>query len=172
MLTREPALVKVADAGGALGTRAAAVLERIGWPGKPGMAAAAAPLSAAEQARFDAGQQIYTTLCAACHQPDGRGREKLAPSLVGSELALDPPGIPARILINGKEGTIGLMPPLGAGLTDEQIADVLTYVRHAWGQTASPVDPATVAAVRAQTSSRTRPWTNEELQKLAASGVQ
>jgi mono/diheme cytochrome c family protein len=164
--------VRVADAGGELGPRAAAVLERIGWPGKPGMAAAAAPLSAAEQTRYNAGEQLYTSLCAACHQPDGRGREKLAPSLVGSELALDPPGIPARILINGKEGTIGLMPPLGAGLTDEQIADVLTYVRHAWGQTGSAVDPATVSAVRAQTASRTRPWTNEELQKLAASGVQ
>jgi mono/diheme cytochrome c family protein len=171
-LTQEPALVRVASAGGELGARAAALLERIGWPGKPGMAAAAAPLSAADQARFNAGEQLYTSLCAACHQPDGRGREKLAPSLVGSELALDPPGIPARILINGKEGAIGLMPPLGAGLTDEQIADVLTYVRHAWGQTGSPVDPATVSAVRAETASRTRPWTNEELQKLAASGVQ
>ena len=128
-------------------------------------------MNAAAAARLKA-QRIRTTAKLLEQAKNARGREKLAPSLVGSELALDPPGIPARILINGKEGAIGLMPPLGAGLTDEQIADVLTYVRHAWGQTGSPVDPATVSAVRAQTASRTRPWTNEELQKLAASGVQ
>ena len=40
----------------------------------------------------------------------------------GRRLALAPAGIPARILINGKEGKIGLMPPLGEALTDEQIA--------------------------------------------------
>ena len=133
-LSKEPALTRVVAEGGDLGKRAAAVLERVGWPGKPGMAAdTAAPLTGAEQQRFDAGQVVYKTVCEACHQPDGRGREKLAPSLVGSELALAAPGIPARILLNGKEGSVGLMPPLGAGMTDEQIADVLTYVRRAVG---------------------------------------
>jgi mono/diheme cytochrome c family protein len=171
-LTREPALVRVAAEGGDLGRRAAAVLERVGWPGKPGMATAAAPLTPAEQQRFDAGQEIYKTVCEACHQPDGRGREKLAPSLVGSELALGPDGIPARILINGKEGSVGLMPPLGAGMTDEQVAAVLTYVRRAWGQPASPVTPASVSGVRSQVAGRTRPWTNEELQKIIGAGGQ
>jgi mono/diheme cytochrome c family protein/glucose/arabinose dehydrogenase len=171
-LSREPALARVAAEGGDLGRRASAVLERVGWPGKPGMATAAAPLTPAEQQRFDAGQEIYKTICEACHQPDGRGREKLAPSLVGSELALGPDGIPARILINGKEGSVGLMPPLGAGMTDEQIAAVLTYVRRAWGQGASPVTPASAGAVRAQVVGRTRPWTNEELQKIISAGGQ
>ena len=143
-----------------------------GWPGKPGLAAEAAPLTPAEQQRFDAGQVIYKTVCEACHQPDGRGREKLAPSLVGSELALASDSIPARILINGKEGTVGLMPPLGAGMTDEQIADVLTFVRRSWGQTAPAVAPVSVGAVRAQVAGRTRPWTNEELQKIISAGGQ
>jgi hypothetical protein len=58
------------------------------------------------------------------------------------------------------------MPPVGQTLSDEQIADVLTYVRHEWGQTGTPVDPATVAAVRASTTGRTRPWTNAELLPL------
>ena len=65
----------------------------------------------------------------ACHQADGRGAEKLGKSLVGSEFTLDVPGVPVRVLINGKEGSVGLMPPLGSALTDEQIAAVLTYVR-------------------------------------------
>src|SRR4029079_12704744 len=79
-VAKEPALARVVAEGGDLGKRASAVLEKIGWPGKPGMAAnTAAPLTAAEQQRYDAGQVTYKTVCEACHQPDGRGREKLAP---------------------------------------------------------------------------------------------
>jgi mono/diheme cytochrome c family protein len=170
VLQREPALVSVAGEGNDLGKRATAVLARIGWPGKAGEATAT-PLSPEEQKRFEAGEQVYKTICEACHQPDGRGREKLAPSLIGSDFAqASDPGVPARILINGKEGQVGLMPPLGASLTDDQVAAVLTFIRRSWGQTASPVAPATVSGVRSQTSSRARPWTNEELQKLIDAG--
>ena len=98
---------------------------------------------------------------------DGRGRDKLAPSLLESELALGNPGIPRRSLINGKEGPVGLMPPLGAVLSDDQIAAVLTYIRREWGQPGSPVDPATVKATRPLTAARTRPWTDPELAELA-----
>jgi mono/diheme cytochrome c family protein/glucose/arabinose dehydrogenase len=171
-LAREPALAGVAAEEGDLGKRASAVVARLGWPGKPGMSAAAAPLTPEEQQRFQAGEQVYKTTCEACHQPDGRGRDKLAPSLVGSELALGLDGIPARILLNGKEGSVGLMPPLGAGMSDDQVAAVLTFIRRSWGQSAGPVTPASVAAVRAQVAGRTRPWTNEELQKLANGGGQ
>jgi mono/diheme cytochrome c family protein len=171
MVSREPALASLAGAtSDPLSSRAAAVLARVGWPGKPGTAAAATPLSAAEQARFAAGREVYQNLCAACHQPDGRGLERVAPPLVGSELALSPPGVPIRILLNGKEGSVGLMPPLGYTLTDDQIAAVLTYIRHEWGQSASAVDPAAVAQIRSSTSGRTKPWTNDELLRLATGG--
>jgi mono/diheme cytochrome c family protein len=123
-----------------------------------------------EQQRFEAGQEVYKGLCEACHQADGRGREKLAPTLLGSELALGPDGVPIRVLLNGKEGQVGLMPPLGASLTDDQVAAVLTYIRRAWSQSGSPVDPAAVAAVRKEVAARSRPWTNEELQGLLNSG--
>jgi mono/diheme cytochrome c family protein len=114
---------------------------------------------------------VFESLCSACHQADGRGREKVAPSLVGSPLALaSATHVPVRILMNGKEGSVGLMPPLGGALTDDQIADVLTYVRREWGQTASPVDAATVKAIRAETASRTRPWSNDELMKMIGGG--
>ena len=139
-LNREPALAALASAAGELGTRATALLARIEWPGKPGAAAPVTPLTPAEQARFAAGQTVYQSLCQRLSSA-GRPRSgEIAPSLVGSRLALAPARIPARILINGKEGKVGLMPPLGEALTDEQIAAVLTYVRREWGQTASPVD--------------------------------
>jgi mono/diheme cytochrome c family protein len=110
---------------------------------------------------------VYASLCVACHQEDGQGREKIAPSLVGSVLALAPPAVTARILLNGKEGPVGLMPALGTVLTDEQIADVLTYVRRQWGNAGPPVEAATIKETRALTTGRTRPWTNEELLELS-----
>jgi mono/diheme cytochrome c family protein len=170
-LTREPAaFTALASQRSDVGERAANVAAHLTWPGKPVSATAAVPppLTAEEQQRFEAGRTVYTTLCMACHQEDGRGRENLAATLVGSALALAPPAVTARILLNGKEGSVGLMPPLGATLTDEQIAAVLTYVRRSWGNAGSPVDVNTVKQTRALTADRTRPWTNEELLQLAA----
>jgi len=74
--------------------------------------------------------------------------------------------VPVRILINGKEGRTGLMPPLGSVLSDEQIAAVLTYLRREWGHTASPVDTRTVSETRTLTAGRSRPWTDDELLAL------
>jgi mono/diheme cytochrome c family protein len=58
------------------------------------------------------------------------------------------------------------MPPLGAALTDDQVAAALTYIRREWGHTASPVSPSVVRDVRAATAGRTRPWTADELEKI------
>jgi len=84
---------------------------------------------------------------------------------VGSRFALATTAVPIRILLAGKEGSVGLMPPLTA-LSDEQIAAVLTYVRREWGNEASAVDAPAVREVRALTASHTRPWTEPELLKL------
>jgi len=165
-LQREPAtFTALAGGSGDLESRAANVLARIEWPGKPG-AVPVTPLTAAEQQRFEAGREVYRNICQACHQPDGRGLALVAPPLVGSALALAPAAVTSRILLNGKEGRVGLMPPIGSTLTDDQIASVLTYVRREWGQAGDPVDPASVTAVRAQTAGRTKPWTDEELQAM------
>ncbi len=166
-LSREPAeLSALATRGGDLGTRATAVLARVEWPGKPGGPAPIEPLTAEEQLRFNAGREVYRNICQACHQPDGRGQERVAPSLVESALTLGPPEIPVRILLHGKEGSIGLMPPLGQAFSDDQIAAVLTYIRREWGQAGAPVDAAHVGNVRAITAGRTKPWTNDELLAL------
>jgi mono/diheme cytochrome c family protein len=128
-----------------------------------------APLTAVEQQRYEAGHTIYGNLCRACHQEDGRGEDRVAPTLVGSELALGDVGRPVRILVHGKEGTVGLMPPLGQAFNDDQIAQVLTYIRRAWGNTGDAVVPSAVRDIRAATTGRTRPWTNEELAALGGS---
>jgi mono/diheme cytochrome c family protein/glucose/arabinose dehydrogenase len=166
-LNGEPSsLVALAQRHDDLGTRAAMVLARVDWPGKPGAAAPVPPLTSDEQQRFNAGHEIYRNICQPCHQPDGAGQDRVAPSLIGSALALAPAEITARILLNGKEGPVGLMPAVGSVLTDEQIAAVLTYVRREWGQSGTPVASATVKAVRTLTAGRTRPWTHDELMTM------
>jgi mono/diheme cytochrome c family protein/glucose/arabinose dehydrogenase len=163
-LTREPsALVAFGESHEELRTRVTSLLERVSWPGKAGDAAPVPALAPEEQQRFDAGREVYRNLCQACHQPDGRGQDRIAPSLVGSALALAPSGIPVRILLHGKEGRTGLMPPIGAAITDAQIASVLTYIRREWGQTGSPVNEEAVRSVRSRTADRSRPWTDAEL---------
>jgi mono/diheme cytochrome c family protein len=166
MLTAEPALSAVAAEKGALGDRAAKVLARIGWPGKPGMTPAAAALSDAEQTRFKAGQEIYRNLCEGCHGADGREQPGATPNIAGAPGVIGNPGIPIRVLLHGKEGPVGLMPAHGETLSDADIAAVLTYIRRAWGQTASPVDPAAVQQIRNATAGRNRAWTPEELAQI------
>jgi len=171
-LGSEPAgLRALSAAGGETGKRAEALLARLTWPGKPaaaGAAPAAPPLTAAEQQRFTAGEGIYKSLCVACHQANGQGLEKVGAPLTGSAFVSAPAHVPIRILLNGKEGPVGLMPPLGTTLTDDQIAEVLTYVRRSWGNQGSAVEAAGVADVRKETTGRTRPWTEKELLELVA----
>ncbi|MEQ1853760.1 MAG: c-type cytochrome, partial [Chthoniobacteraceae bacterium] len=96
------------------------------------------------------GQQIYQTLCTACHGPDGQGMKQgdkfLAPAIAKSPWFKNNGDIPtlARILLHGQTGPIdgitygeGLMLPLAQVYNDEQIASVLNYVGERWHRTAA-----------------------------------
>jgi mono/diheme cytochrome c family protein/glucose/arabinose dehydrogenase len=171
-LPSEPAALSALAAGnGPLAALAKNVSAKLDWPGRPAPVSTAPPLTAEQQKRYDAGAEIYKNICMGCHQDDGRGKEKLGGNLVDSAFVnAANPDATIRILLAGKEGQIGLMPPLGASLTDEQIAAALTYVRRAWGHTAGPVEPLNVMEVRGLTKGRTKPWTNEELQAAGRGG--
>ena len=165
-LTAEPtSLVKLAEGADETGATAKRVVAKLDWPGKPVPVVEVTPLTAPQQKRYDAGAELYKGICSGCHQPDGKGKEKLAANLVDSPYVKGDPTTPIRILLGGKEGPIGLMPPLGGALNDEQIASVLTYIRREWGHTASPVAPEDVQEVRGLTKTRTKPWTDAELQQ-------
>ena len=145
-MSREPAAFSaLAAKGGDLGPRATNVLARIEWPGKPGAAAARRPSPPTSKSVTTPDPEVQEHL-PGCHQPDGRGQDRIAPSLRGSTLALAPAEVTSRILLNGKEGLVGFMPPIGMTLNDDQIAGVLTYIRREWGQPGTPVDAATVKA--------------------------
>lgn len=171
-LPGEPvALTLLAGGTGAVADAAKSVLAKLNWPGRPTPTVVVAPLTPEQQKRQAAGAEIYKNICLGCHQEDGRGREKVAASLVGSAyVANADPTATIRVLLSGKEGQIGLMPPVGPALSDEQIASVLTFVRRAWGNTAPAVDPLNVMEIRGLTRTRTRPWTDAELQPAPGRG--
>jgi len=150
----------------ALSVRARRVASTLMWPGKPRPAAPEVrPLTPEEQARYAAGQQQFTVTCQGCHQANGQGLPGVAKSLVGSRWALSAPPQVIRIVLHGKEGEM-LMPPVGKTLSDEQIANVLTYVRRSWGNTGSAISPADVQEVRGVTTGRDKAWTEAELEAI------
>lgn len=164
-LVRRPAaaIAMAARERGHLGARTAALLELLDWPGRPQTTREVASLTEAERRRAAAGEEVYGATCAPCHQADGRGRQGVAPALAGSKWVLGSPGRLARIVLNGKEGAM-MMPPVQ--LSDERMAAVLTYVRRAWGHTASTVDLALIREVRGASTGRSRPWTDAELEAV------
>lgn len=116
------------------------------------------------------GERIYQTNCMACHQVTGQGLPGSFPPLAESEWVAKDPALLARIVLYGLQGPItvkgtefnSIMAPLGAVLSDEQIAFVLTYVRQAFGNSSGPVEASTVTAARDEHGSRGL-WTIEEL---------
>lgn len=76
------------------------------------------------------GEQIFHRVCAACHMHDGKGAEGAGryPALAGNR-NLAVAAYPAMVVVKGLNG----MPPIGQMLTDEQVADVVTYVRSNFG---------------------------------------
>jgi mono/diheme cytochrome c family protein len=171
-LPAEPTALSALAAGNSgMAVLARNVAAKLDWPGRPEPVVTAAPLTAEQQKRYDAGAELYKNICMGCHQDDGRGKDKLGANLVDSAFVNSPdPTATIRILLGGKEGTIGLMPPLGPALSDEQIASALTYIRRAWGHTATAVEPLNVMEVRGLTKGRAKPWTNEELQAAGRGG--
>jgi mono/diheme cytochrome c family protein len=128
----------------------------------------ARPLDAAEQALYEKGRVTFQ-LCASCHQQNGAGLPRVAPSLVDSHWVGSYPEVLVRIVLCGKEGTPGFpgaMPPIAGTFDDPTIAGVLTYVRNSWGLHYGAVDLATVAKVRAEVGSRQAAWNDSELRRV------
>jgi mono/diheme cytochrome c family protein/glucose/arabinose dehydrogenase len=171
-LAAEPAaLARLAGGTGELAQTASRVLAKLNWPDRPAPATVTTPLTPAEQQRFAAGAAVYRNVCLGCHQEDGRGNATLGASLVDSPYVTGADPSPnVRVVLGGKEGKIGMMPPLASSLTDDQIAAVVTYIRRAWGHAGSAVSPIEVSEVRALSRARTRPWTDAELQPPAGRG--
>lgn len=121
----------------------AAPAEEVPADEAPAEAAAPAEVSMADQ--MAAGEKVYNTYCAACHQKTGEGMPPAFPALKGSAIATGDLAAHIDIVLNGKNA----MTPFGGSLNDEQIAAVITFERNAWGNdTGDVVQPAQISAAR------------------------
>lgn len=110
----------------------------------------------ATDSRMIAGQAIYRDNCSACHSADGRGAMPLFPVLAGNQIVQQASAeTPTHLVLFGSQGaqtnarpTKPSMPSLAWRLSDQEVADVLTYVRNSWGNAAQPVDAQDVEAIR------------------------
>ncbi len=145
----------------------------IKWGAPPPPLPPLEPLTAAQQKRFEIGKTLYAKTCASCHLDSGLGEEGKAPPLLDSPWLLESKQRVIRIVLQGLSGEIEVhgrtynmeMPPV-QGLTDEQIAGLLTYARRSWEHRGDPVEPADVAKARAATKGRGAAWTAKELLKI------
>ena len=107
------------------------------------------------KASMDRGQKLYNTYCLACHQSDGKGVPNLYPPLVRSAYVSGDKKRLIGIVLKGLQGEIEVdgevyntVMASHDFLKDEQVADVLTYVRNSFGNKLPAVAPSEVKAVR------------------------
>jgi mono/diheme cytochrome c family protein len=107
-------------------------------------AAPAAVFSPGFRFKEQDGESMYRHVCSACHMEDGKGASGAGafPSLAGNS-KLQAAGYPLYVVTNGLHG----MPPLGAFMSDEQVAAVVNYVRTHFGNDYQ--DAVTAAAAKA-----------------------
>jgi nitrite reductase (NO-forming) len=105
-----------------------------------------------------AGRQLFTGTCSVCHQANGEGLPGVFPPLAKSDylakqdrnhlISIPLHGLTGRITVNGKDYD-SVMPPM-TQLTDDEVANLLTYVLNSWGNPGGQVSKDEVAKVRAQ----------------------
>ena len=103
--------------------------------------------------RIEAGKNVYEHNCAACHQMSGQGIPGSFPPLAGSDYLRNKQasirtvlhGLKGPVTVNGKQFN-GVMPALG--LSDSEIANVLTYINSKWNNPGYEISPAEVRSQR------------------------
>jgi mono/diheme cytochrome c family protein len=104
---------------------------------------------------MERGKKVYDQYCMPCHMPDGSGVPRLNPPLIKTSYVIGEKkrfieivlkGFDEQVEIEGEYYTNVMAPH--EFLTDEQVADVVTYVRNSFGNKASIATPAEVKAVR------------------------
>jgi nitrite reductase (NO-forming) len=129
----------------------------------PSSAAVASAASALEKGTLDiktqiaAGEVLFKGTCSVCHQPDGQGLPNVFPPLAKSDFLMADKrraievvlkGLSGPVTVNGKQYN-SVMPPMSQ-LRDDEVANILTFVRNSWGNQGERVSPAEVTAIRSR----------------------
>ena len=115
-----------------------------------------------QEDQIKAGQVLFAGTCSTCHQANGQGLEGVFPPLAKSSMLKDDPkriidimlhGLTGPITVNGKDFN-SVMPPM-AQLTDDEVANIGTYVLNSWGNAGGRIEKADVTRKRAAGPSAT-----------------
>jgi mono/diheme cytochrome c family protein len=106
------------------------------------------------KASIERGKEVYNTHCITCHMEKGEGLEGAFPPLAKSDYLMADKGRSIKQILKGASGEMivngktynGEMPAID--LTDEQVSDVLNYVRNSWGNKGAAVTPEEAKAQR------------------------
>ena len=107
-------------------------------------------------ARIELGRRLFSSICAACHQPTGRGLPNVFPPLAGSDFLNADKKRAIKIVINGRQGVVVVngmkfnnsIPSFP--LSDDDIANALTFVYNSFGNSGLEVAPEEVNTLRAE----------------------
>jgi len=121
------------------------------------------------------GKGVYENVCGICHGPDGLGKPGVAPPLAGSEwviakganrLAHIPlSGLNGAVTVEGKDWNLA-MAAMGATLSNDDLAAVLSYVRSSWGNKAGAVTADDIAKIRTAMGKNPAPSTVDQLKAM------
>ena len=108
-----------------------------------------------KEIQIEKGRQVYMQTCFVCHQPNGEGLAGQIPPVAKSDYLMADKERSIRGVLQGQSGEMivngktynAIMVPLNT-LSDEQVADVLTFVRNSWGNSGDPVSAEEVRKVR------------------------
>ena len=104
--------------------------------------------------RVELGRRLFTSICAACHQPAGQGLPNVCPPLAGADFLNADKNRAITIVISGRQGETEVngmkfnssMP--ASPLSDQEIASILTFVYNSFGNSGLEVTPAEVKSLR------------------------
>lgn len=116
------------------------------------------------------GKQLYANACVACHQATGQGLPGVFPPLADSEWVKGDPKVLAQLVLHGVTGAItvkgqeyqGAMPAFAEQFSDAELAAVLSFIRHEWGNEEDAITSEFVAEERAASGDRSQPWQGEK----------
>jgi nitrite reductase (NO-forming) len=119
-------------------------------------AAASGAKAPSKDQQIRAGKALYAATCAACHQHDGTGVPGEVPPLAGSDFLAKGSEHAIAVVLHGLKGELRVhgrrydeaMPPQMYRLTNEEVADVLTFVYNSWGNPGGQIRASEVAAQR------------------------
>jgi nitrite reductase (NO-forming) len=111
-----------------------------------------------KEEQVNAGRVLFLGTCSTCHQMEGQGIPKVFPPLAKSDFLMADKKRSIEVLLNGLSGKVvvngqefaSVMPPM-SHMADDELANILTFVRNSWGNSGDAVSAAEVTQVRNST---------------------